>query len=215
MEIHSELKKGFQLERMILFTDAVFAIAITLLVIEIRVPEIPSYALSEEVLVRALWHLSPEFTGFVISFVIIGQYWTVHHRMFGFVVAYTHRLLWINLIFLMAVVLMPFSSAFYSGYIPYLYRTPIVLYVANISFLGFMNFLLWRYIADEEHKLTQGLTQPVALYYSLRAITVPIIFILITVIYFMSPKLAIFIPITIPIIFQVIFGRAKKKLGLS
>src|SRR5712675_1560100 len=123
-QLHHELKKdpsadkaGFQLERMILFSDAVFAIAITLLVIEIKVPLIDRHVATDALLLNALDELIPKFIGFFISFFIIGLYWTIHHRMFGYVINYTRRLLWLNLIFLLAVVLMPFSTAFYSEYI--------------------------------------------------------------------------------------------------
>jgi uncharacterized membrane protein len=92
--LHNELKKEFQLERMILFSDAVFAIAITLLVIEMKVPEIAKDVVSEEKLVESLFHLIPKFIGFLVSFFIIGLYWTVHHRLFGFVVNYNQSLIW-------------------------------------------------------------------------------------------------------------------------
>ena len=95
-EIHGELKKEFQLERMILFSDAVFAIAITLLVIEMKIPEISRELLTEQALAESLTHLIPKFVGFIISFMIIGLYWTVHHRLFGFVVDYNPRLLWLT-----------------------------------------------------------------------------------------------------------------------
>ena len=56
-QLHNEIKKEFQLERLILFSDAVFAIAITLLVIELKVPEIEKNDLSEQSLLNALGHL--------------------------------------------------------------------------------------------------------------------------------------------------------------
>jgi len=91
--LHSELKKEFQLERMILFSDAVFAIAITLLVIELKIPEISHDLVSEDKLLESLAEQIPKLIGFLISFFIIGLYWTVHHRLFGYVVNYTQRLL--------------------------------------------------------------------------------------------------------------------------
>lgn len=95
--LHNELRKEFQLERLILFSDAVFAIAITLLVIEIKIPEIHAADLTEEKLVSSLAHLIPKFIGFLVSFLIIGQYWTVHHRMFGYVINFNGTLLWLNI----------------------------------------------------------------------------------------------------------------------
>ena len=206
-----ELKKEFQLERMILFSDAVFAIAITLLVIEMKIPEIEIP--DERLLLGSLVHLIPKFVGFVISFLIIGLYWTVHHRLFGYVVNYTQKLLWLNLIFLMAVALMPFSTAFYSEYIFKLLKSPVIIYVVNISFLGIMNFALWRYVGNPKNELTETLTVPVAKYYSYRAIFIPFIFTIMAVVYFFAPKIAFIIPIFIPVLMRLIFGRMKKSLS--
>ena len=97
--LEQELKKEFQLERLILFSDAVFAIAITLLVIEIKVPELHGEDVSEQALLHGMVHLIPKFIGFFISFILIGLYWTIHHRMFGYVTDYTPKLLWLNLAF--------------------------------------------------------------------------------------------------------------------
>ena len=78
---------------MILFSDAVFAIAITLLVIEMKIPEIRRELLSDAALAESLSLLIPKFVGCSISFMIIGLYWTVHHPLFGFGVSYNLRLL--------------------------------------------------------------------------------------------------------------------------
>jgi uncharacterized membrane protein len=209
---HSELKKEFQLERMILFSDAVFAIAITLLVIEMKIPEIPKELVTEELLGKSLGHLIPRFVGFLVSFLIIGLYWTVHHRLFGFVTNYTQKLLWLNLFFLFAVALMPFSTGFYSVYIIKLMKSPVLIYVLNICFLGIMNFILWRYVSNPKRKLTEGLTQPVARYFSYRAIAIPIIFTIMALVYLYAPKAAMFIPMFIPLIMRGIFARMKKRV---
>src|SRR5258705_4229921 len=119
-QLHNEFRKEFQLERMILFSDAVFAIAITLLVIEIKIPDKHEMQLAEGVSDKAILHalglLIPKFLGFLISFMLIGLYWTIHHRMFGFVTAYDRRLLFLNLVFLFLIALMPFSTGFYSEF---------------------------------------------------------------------------------------------------
>ena len=207
--LHSELKKEFQLERMILFSDAVFAIAITLLVIELKVPEIPREQVTENKLLESLAHLIPKFIGFLISFIIIGLYWQVHHRMFGYAINYTKRTLWLNLFFLLAVVLMPFSTSFYSEYVPTLFRTPIMVYVINICFLGFMNFFLWKHLTNSKQNLIEGVTPEEDLIFSVRSIAVPIIFIIAAVIYFFKPFVAAFFPPLIPLIMRIITKRIR------
>ena len=146
--------------------------------IEIKVPEVDRHIATDHLLAESLGELIPKFVGFIISFLIIGLYWTIHHRMFGYVVNYTRKLLWLNLFFLLAVVLMPFSTGFYSEYILRLLKLPVIVYASNIIFLGVMNFILWRYLTKPSLQLTEGLSREEKFYFSLRAISVPIIFLL-------------------------------------
>jgi uncharacterized membrane protein len=92
--------KQFQLERLILFSDAVFAMVITLLVIEIRVPNIENSPNVTKEIKSTLGNMLPEFFGFLLSFAVIGQFWISHHKLFGYVKNYNNGLLWMNLLFL-------------------------------------------------------------------------------------------------------------------
>jgi uncharacterized membrane protein len=209
-KLHNELKKEFQLERMILFSDAVFAIAITLLVIELKVPEVEK-PVEESILLEKLAHMIPKFFGFVISFMFIGIYWTVHHRLFGYVINYTPKLLRLNLLFLFAVALMPFSTAFYSEYIMKHAITPVVFYTVNIIMLGIFNLFMWRHIGNPKNQLSEGLSQADAKYFSLRAIVVPIMFTVFAFVYLINPIVASYLPIMIPLVMRVIKKRHEKK----
>lgn len=208
---HNELKRQFQIERLILFSDAVFAIAITLLVIEIKIPELNPQEVSERSLLHKLGDLIPKFIGFLVSFLIIGQYWVVHHRMFSFVVNYTDRLIWLNILFLFAIALMPFSTGFYSEFVRYKMITPIIFYSSNIALLGIANFLMWQYLNRSKH-LTENLAPALARYFSLRALTVPLIFLVFSIVSLYAPIVAYFIPVSIPVLLPLIFSPMKKKL---
>lgn len=109
------LERGTDLDRIAFFSDGVFAIAITLLALDIRLPEtLPgSEALD---LPGALFELWPEFFSFLISFWFIGTYWMAHHRILHYVRGYDRGLLTINLPFLMWIVLLPFSSTLLGEY---------------------------------------------------------------------------------------------------
>ena len=91
-----ELESGTEIERTIFFSDAVFAIAITLLVLNIGMPEIPADLVATE-LPRRLLELWPKFLSFFISFWIVGIYWIAHHRTFHYIKGHDRRLLLINL----------------------------------------------------------------------------------------------------------------------
>jgi uncharacterized membrane protein len=158
--LHHHSKKEFQVERLVFFSDAVFAIAITLLIIEIKVPEIKGHLISEHSFLKELLSLTPKFLGFIFSFFIIGLYWFIHHRMFGYIVNYNGKLIWLNLFFLLSIVLMPFSTAVYSEYSSPEYInliSPYAVYVINICLTGFINFLMWSYVGNPKNKLTEEL----------------------------------------------------------
>lgn len=215
-QLHNELKKEFQLERMILFSYAVFAIAITLLVIEIKIPEIHENV-SDKALLKSLVHLIPKFIGFLISFMLIGIYWTVHHRMFGFVTNYTRKLLLLNLFFLCFVALMPFSTGFYSEYAgPELFRqqlkVPLTFYVLNFCCVGFINYLMWLYITNPKNKVVEPAIDPLtAKLAKLRALVIPLIFLLmLPVAYFTNVLFAFYMPILIPVILKIFTNKIKK-----
>lgn len=123
LPLSRKTKKEFQMERMILFSDAVFAIAITLLIIEIKIPEI-THPVTEQKLLDALAFIVPKFISFIVSFFLIGLYCTIHHSIFGYVIDYTSKLLWINLLFLFGIVLMPFSTSFFSEHFIELKKMP-------------------------------------------------------------------------------------------
>ncbi len=103
----SEAQLG--LERIVFFSDAVMAIAITLLAIDIRVPEMPA-GLAAQQLAVSLAAIGPRFMTFFISFMVIAVYWMSHHRYFGYIKRYDARLIWLNLLFLFFIICMPFLS---------------------------------------------------------------------------------------------------------
>ncbi|MBV9986443.1 MAG: DUF1211 domain-containing protein [Chitinophagaceae bacterium] len=146
-----ENRRQFQLERMILFSDAVFAIAITLLVIELKVPEMEQGESVGHALIRSNFIFG--ILGLLLSFGVIGQFWTNHHRLFGYVTNYDGSLLWLNLHMLFWIVLMPFSSALNSRY----GNNDMVwmIYSFNMFMIGISIYFLWRYITNPKRNLSE------------------------------------------------------------
>jgi len=124
------------LDRLVLFSDAVIAIAITLLVIEIHVPKIPPDA-SDAAYWRALFSLIPNFVGFAISFGVIGAFWIGHHRALSLVGRFDRRIIGPNLLLLGAIAIMPFLTAFHSAYHGRL--VPAALYWGWLVFTALIN----------------------------------------------------------------------------
>ena len=94
----------------VFFSDAVYAIAITLLVIDLRVPDLPGDA-STQAIADALLQLAPRFYAFALSFAVIGMYWLTHWRRFQLIERVNQRLVVINLILLGSVVFIPFPTS--------------------------------------------------------------------------------------------------------
>jgi len=221
-QLYNELKKEFQIERMILFSDAVFAIAITLMALEIKVPVI-EHGVTDSELLKALRHLIFKFGGFLISFFIIGLYWTVHHRMFSFVENYNGRVLWLNLFFLLSIILMPFSSALYSEYSKNITLVvPYGVYVFNICLTGYLNYRLWKYIGDPKNKLANHSLTKDQLNLSIkRSLVTPAIFLLSLIFTFFvyyslwAAVIARYFPVFIPFVMKSIQKKHDQKNKLS
>ena len=200
---HDISRTQFQLERFLFFSDGVFAICITLLVIEIKVPnrdELHIY--TDANLWNYLSHNSLKFFGFLISFGIIGHYWSVHHRIFGYAQNYTTSLIWINLGFLFSVVLLPFSSGLLGEYAADTNMLlPYAVYVANMCFTGVMNCWLWLYVSNPHRDLLTRKISRARIQLGLyRSLVIPVIFIFALLISFFLPLVSRFIPVLIPAI---------------
>ena len=142
------------LERIIFFSDAVIAIAITLLALEIRLPE-EAFPPSE--LAAQLLALTPRYVIFFISFFVIGLFWMSHHRMFEYVRSYDHGLIWINLIFLFLVAFIPFPTSVLGRFPAQL--SSVVLYAGVLVCLSLTRVWMWWYVYYRAH-LTRPDTSP-------------------------------------------------------
>jgi uncharacterized membrane protein len=199
---HSANKTNFQLDRISFFTDGVFAIAITLLVIEFKVPVIEHP--TDHLLWDALKEMSWKLLGFIISFCIVGYYWSVHHRIFGYVEKYTSRLIWLNLLFLFSVVLLPFTSGLLGEYASDTHLLiPYSVYVMNICLTAIMNAVLWFYVSNPKHDLlTHHISKErvsLGFYFTL---VVPALFIVSLLVVNYNPTIGRLIPLTIPFVLK-------------
>ena len=130
------------------FSDGVFAIAITLLVLEIRVPHVEE----GESLVVALLELWPSYLGYAVSFLQIGVIWANHHNRFRLLERSDHVLLFLNILFLLCVAFIPFPTALLAEYIQGSQgerQTAIAVYSGTLAVTGVFFTLLWLYAAND------------------------------------------------------------------
>jgi TMEM175 potassium channel family protein len=103
---HRRQENETEFSRIVAFSDGVFAIAITLLVLNLSVPErIPGDELTD-----VLWDQRHDLFAYALSFAVIGRFWLIHHRVFGEMTGFDSRLIGLNLFYLAWIVLIPFSS---------------------------------------------------------------------------------------------------------
>jgi uncharacterized membrane protein len=131
-----------ELDRIIFFSDGVFAIAITLLVISIRVPSLPSDVSNSE-LSRHLLDEWPRVLSYAVSFAVIGLYWIGHHRSFAHLRRFDHPLIVVNLVFLGLIAFLPWPTAILGRYGGD--RSAVVLCAASLALAGLASTALWVY----------------------------------------------------------------------
>jgi uncharacterized membrane protein len=141
-------------KRLETLVDGIFAIAMTLLVLALAVPDITG-PLSNAAVQNALYGLIPSFYTLVISFILLALFWSNHHRAFHQIKEMNTVLLWINIIWLLFIVLVPFVASLTGRYGQF----PISHILFNLNMLGiaFFLFLNWYY-ADRKNFINEKIS---------------------------------------------------------
>jgi len=130
------------LDRLAALSDGVFAFAMTVLVLDLRIDY--SAPVASE---RDLWHelvkLAPQFVAYLMSFVTLGLFWVGQQTQFSRFARSSRDLAWIHIAFLLTISLMPFSTALLAHYITF--RVALLTYWLNIVFAGASLFVSWRF----------------------------------------------------------------------
>jgi uncharacterized membrane protein len=178
---------GIGFDRVAFFTDAVYAIALTLIVVGIGVPTLTDAASTVE-LRDALWEQLPEFVSFAVGVFVIGNYWTAHHRFFSALRAVDGALVAITVAYVGFVAFLPFPISLVGAYD----QNPmsVVLFAANLAAVSCAEtLLLWR--AWHGDLLTVRLTQPFYRWLLAMSFQAVPVFLLSIPIAFVDPWLAI------------------------
>jgi uncharacterized membrane protein len=141
MSIHYNRIAGQNVERLAALSDGVFAVAMTLLVLDLRAPAAEAIH-SERDLLHALAPLAPRLVVYLLSFMTLGIFWVGQQVQLNHLARSTRDLTWTHLVFLVTVTLMPFSTALMAEFIGF--RTALLLYWLNILLFGALLFASWR-----------------------------------------------------------------------
>jgi uncharacterized membrane protein len=180
-------EKNFELERLVFFSDAVVAIAITLLALDLKV-DVPD---NQHLTFAAIGHSWEKFFGFFLSFLIIAVFWKVHHQFYFYIKKIDARLLFYNLIWLLFIVLLPFATTLVSAHF---FDTPAVFtYSLVIFFITCAQNLIWDHVAVRPDYLKEHLTEKINREYRVACNIAMINAILAMIISFISPMAAFII----------------------
>jgi uncharacterized membrane protein len=149
----NEIKKEFQLERIIFFSDAVFAIIITIMVLDVKLPDVVKYSTETEAK-SAFFQVLPKLSAFIVTFFMVGNFWMRHLRIFSYLKDYNAPLVFINLLFLLSVSLYPFALSFiFNGGRLMKYTWVVYTYISIINFTTFTETLLTGYLLRNKELL--------------------------------------------------------------
>jgi len=176
---------NLEYDRVLFFSDAVFAIAITLLVVDIRVPDIVTNAAQE------LSKSTDKILSFVISFLVIGLFWMGHHHLFRYITALNRRLIFLNLLFLGTIAFLPYPTALlFAGNT----REPAapVFYAACVALAGLVELAIWLYATHAKGLVPASVSPAFRRYELAQLLPTPVVFLLSIPVAFIAPGVAPF-----------------------
>jgi uncharacterized membrane protein len=172
-----------EFDRVVNFSDAVFAIAMTLLVVGIGIPSVPDSGFE-----HALDDKTPEIISFFISFVVIGFYWLSHHRFFSQLAALEQGIIMLNLLYLAAIAFMPFPTALVGKYEDF--SITVIIYAITLAAASFLDAAM--YARAQQQLLFRRAIPPDVFRYGMIASLVPVVAFLVSIpIAFADPTLAL------------------------
>lgn len=183
-------EKNLALDRLVFFCDAVVAIAITLLALNLKI-EKPG---GEHLHFKDIADQWQSFTSFFLSFLLIAIFWKIHHEFFVYIQKIDDRFLWFNILWLFFIVLLPFSTTLVSSH---LYdTTAIVMYSGNVLCITIFQNLIWDHVAVRPAFLNEKINKPTIYDFRLACNVAMFNAVIAIVISFFSPLIAFLILFT-------------------
>jgi uncharacterized membrane protein len=170
-------------DRVLFFSDAIFAIAITLLIVDLRVPDVAHLQSG-----RQLRHALPQIGGFALSFAAIGLFWTAHHALFRYIKGLDRPLVLLNLLFLGCIAFLPYPTALLSAAGDQVPAT--IFYAVSIAAAGLAEAAVWLYAIHIRELALPGVPPALRRWVLLRILRTPVVFLLSIPVAITQPNLA-------------------------
>jgi uncharacterized membrane protein len=175
--------------------DGIFAFAMTLLVLGIT-PPMPQDSVATAVLPDMIESLVPQVILFIIAFIVLALFWLGHHRQFHYVHRIDPALLWINILILIAIVFVPFSTDVAGDY-PAV-TDAALLFHANMFIVGFLFFIQWHHIHRHEHLCEPVPDTAVKQAWLYRSMLVPAVAVTGGIVSVLNPQISLLVYLAIP-----------------
>jgi len=195
--------RGLGTARVQAFSDGVFAVAITLLVLSLQPPQLSGEAAHH--LARALLDLWPRYLSYILSFVIVGIFWVSHHNTFALYRRVDRTLLWINLLFLMCVAFVPFPTALLGVY--WQERFAVAFYGGTLIVIGLVNQLMWWYASHDGRLVGPDLHPGVRRLAVQRNLTGPVLYALAIAASLIDTRISLAVFVAVPVYYIIPSGR--------
>lgn len=204
MSIFSYFKRrrftaGMNTSRVEAFSDGVFAIAITLLILGVSVPETSTQVLIRGELLTKIIALWPKILSYIISFAVIGIFWVGHHIMFRFIKRMDRIGLLLNILVLMVIAFIPFSAALMGVYGRE--QIAVVIYGITLFLAGITFELFWLYASHNYRLIDQTLDSNHIQKASLIILVAPVIYLIAVILSVFNPLWSIVIYILVPLLY--------------
>lgn len=189
---------GSSTDRLRNLSDGVFAIVITLLILEIKAPHLTDPTSGAELL-REIGKLWPKLLSYLISFFMVGIYWVGHRNVFEAIQRCDRPLMWLNNFFLLGVTFLPFPAAILGEY--HANDIALTIYGANLAVISLFLFLMVRYAGRHPHLLGAHVTAGLLSAGRIIILTPFAFYGLAALVAFVAPKLSLLIFMALPVLY--------------
>lgn len=191
-------------------SDGVFAIAMTILVFNIKLPDELKRGASEHEVLQAVANTWPQLMAYTISFIILGAMWMGHHNVFHAIRKVDRGTIWLNMLYLLWIGLMPFSTSVYSFHIST--KTGLMAYWINVFLAGASLSLLWHSVSRKPNLIDDDLTDEKKRSIKIRTWVMPLVSVIAMGGTLINPWIGLYSTWILPLCYRVAmkFSRTKQ-----
>lgn len=198
-------EKNLELDRLVFFSDAVVAIAITLLALDLKLGEAAHGHLS----FKAIGEMWPKFFAFILSFFLIAHFWKIHHQFFANIKQIDDTMMWFNIFWLLFIVILPFTSTLLSEYFNQTVST--FVYSCNMLCVALCQNFIWDYASVRPDYLRESTTEEIIFVYRFDSNVAIFNAILASILSFWSPIAAYIVLFIRPMVVRLFYPLSKQE----